>query len=113
MGVILSLAVVAYNKDSTPFTENHYNVVPTPSEIAAQRKQSDDNATLYALKEVIKRNAKDPSSVTFRNPVIYKNGVCIDVNAKNSFGGFTGFTEYCALTVNGKTKIAVDGVWKS
>lgn len=37
---------------------------------------------------------KDPDSATFRN----QNGPCGEVNAKNSFGGMTGFQRFMAAS---------------
>lgn len=37
-------------------------------------------------------NLKDPDSAQFRN----QNGICGEVNAKNSFGAFTGYRRYIA-----------------
>jgi hypothetical protein len=103
IGLILSSVIFAQMQDS-PSTKR----APTPSEIAKiaeKEKEKKIQGEFRMLKAAIKNSAKDPSSVTFRNPMTHKRGVCIEVNAKNSFGGFTGFSEYCTLTVNGETKI--------
>lgn len=48
----------------------------------------------------IRARMKDPDSAEFRNSRFYSGGpapaVCGEVNAKNSFGGFTGFERFIA-----------------
>ena len=69
-----------------------------------------------ALTEHLKNKFKDPDSVQIRNPVLYTTqfvfedgvtrfngqyGLCGEVNAKNSYGGYVGFRRfYSWLTVN-------------
>jgi hypothetical protein len=48
----------------------------------------DDISTAEAM---VRKQAKDPSSVQFRNEMVVGNMVCGEVNGKNSFGGYTGF----------------------
>ena len=62
-------------------------------------KQREADAYLQLLGEkFVKAKLKDPSSAEFRNQFIGKKGVpCGEVNAKNSFGGFTGFHRYIAV----------------
>ncbi|WP_226817317.1 hypothetical protein [Advenella sp. FME57] len=45
---------------------------------------------------------KDPESATYRN----QRGVCGEVNAKNGFGGFTGYRRYVAVS---KDLVAIEG----
>ena len=56
-------------------------------------------------KEAIRNSLKDPSSAQFRNVRLmeYLDGVviCGDVNAKNSFGGYIGFTNFVSGTSSG------------
>lgn len=43
----------------------------------------------------VKKNLKDPESVTFRNEVLRKNGFfCGEYNAKNSYGGYVGYKRF-------------------
>lgn len=44
----------------------------------------------YALKSTL----KDPESAIFRRDQLTVNGYCGEINAKNSFGAFTGFTRF-------------------
>jgi len=48
--------------------------------------------------EKLKASLKDPSSAEFRNVRVSHHGgrthVCGEVNAKNSFGGYTGFMRF-------------------
>ena len=55
----------------------------------------------------VKAHLKDPSGAQFRNQFISSEGApCGEVNAKNSFGGYTGFKRYLAAS---KELVAVDG----
>ncbi len=40
----------------------------------------------------VSRHLKDPASAEFRN----QSGMCGEVNAKNGFGGYTGFRRFMA-----------------
>jgi hypothetical protein len=55
-----------------------------------------ESALVSKAKEAIREQMKDPASVEFRNVILNaKSGaVCGEVNAKNSFGGYTGFTQF-------------------
>jgi len=63
-----------------------------------------EQLTILASKEAVKANLKDPNSAEFKNMrlVKYLNGhvVCGTVNAKNSFGGYTGFTPFIACPMH-------------
>lgn len=54
-----------------------------------------------AAKEAISRDMKDPNSAQFRDIKQYKNGsfdvVCGEVNAKNSYGAYTGFRPFVVI----------------
>lgn len=53
-------------------------------------------------KRTILYNLKDPESARWRRAKVASNGnVCIEVNAKNSYGGYTGFTTYLFNSRNG------------
>lgn len=59
----------------------------------AQRQERDRQISIEVDSEMaLKRSMKDPKSVEIRN----QNGVCGEVNSKNSFGGYTGFKRYVA-----------------
>ncbi|MGK9155447.1 hypothetical protein [Acinetobacter radioresistens] len=47
-------------------------------------------------KEFVKASLKDPASAQFRS----QKGFCGEVNAKNSFGGYTGFKRFIAADRN-------------
>lgn len=57
--------------------------------------------------EAIQRRLKDPDSAEFRNVEFYSGGsvpvACGEVNAKNGFGGYTGFERFIASG----TKLAI------
>lgn len=68
------------------------------------------------VKNYFNQTLKDPSSAEFRNFSVYKTYtdpafleerrfgyiICISVNAKNAFGGYTGFKNYSLLTRDGR-----------
>lgn len=61
------------------------------AKIQAQQDARDkDRATQYSVEQAIRSASKDPDSVQFQN----QSGGCGQVNAKNSFGGYTGFKRY-------------------
>jgi hypothetical protein len=62
------------------------------------------------VKDVVLYQMKDASSTTFRNLGAVQKpdgsiGVCGEVNSKNSFGGYTGFTPFSGTISNGKFSI--------
>ena len=96
---------------------------PTPAQkaarVAAEKKEADAakieqakaDADPYAdtgkqmawiriSKDAVRAKLKDPDSADFRSVNFYAGGgtpvVCGEVNAKNSFGGFTGFEPFLA-----------------
>lgn len=62
------------------------------------------------IQESVKSKLKDPDSAMFRMPPVNENGApdsyCGLVNAKNSYGGYTGFTPFAAtlMRVGGEIK---------
>lgn len=53
------------------------------------------NNNLEAAKKALNKILKDPSSAQYQNVTVYKYGVvCGEINAKNSMGGYTGFTRF-------------------
>lgn len=60
------------------------------------QKEARINANLKMLGEkYVKAKLKDPDSAQFQNQFIgIKGAPCGEVNAKNSFGGFSGFKRY-------------------
>nr|WP_298931167.1 zinc ribbon domain-containing protein [uncultured Erythrobacter sp.] len=69
----------------------------TPPDQATQMR------IVVASQDGVRSRLKDPESADFRNVGYYSGGsegasaVCGEVNAKNSFGGFTGFERFVAL----------------
>lgn len=58
------------------------------------------NAWIAASQITIKGRLKDPGSAEFRNVHFYSGGktvvACGEVNAKNSFGGYSGYERFVA-----------------
>ena len=52
-------------------------------------------------KEAAAQSLRDPSSAQFRNVTTNGNYVCGEINGKNAFGGFAGFSEFYAFEAAG------------
>ncbi|MBP5790611.1 MAG: hypothetical protein J6W29_10330 [Neisseriaceae bacterium] len=70
------------------------------------KKQQESNRALVEMevREWVKSNLKDPSSAQFRNQVEF----CGEVNAKNAFGGYTGFKKFIAIATKEKQVVFED-----
>lgn len=96
--VIVGASMIMYGpKDAT--------AQMSPEEQKAQKFQNDLIIRGRILEEAIRKTALDEDSLKFRDPLYYKNGVCIQVNGKNRFGAYVGWQEHCTL-VNNK------GIWE-
>lgn len=65
-------------------------------------------------KEAVAAQLKDPTSAQFQSLKVGKTSkgfaiVCGEVNAKNAFGGYTGFTSFVWREGNYGAHLAVDG----
>lgn len=62
--------------------------------------KSDQHLWIVKSQDAIKSRLRDPGSADFRNSRFYSGGpapvVCGEVNAKNAFGGYTGFQRFIA-----------------
>lgn len=61
-----------------------------------------DTGLTYPAKETVKNRLRDPESAEFRNLTTISTGqtervVCGEVNARNGFGGFVGFTKFVVI----------------
>lgn len=65
------------------------------------KDQMNSIAHVRVAKEKVQKSLIDPNSAEFRDVHVYRNGkgkiVCGFVNAKNRFGGFTGFEEFIVI----------------
>ncbi|KAA6196368.1 MULTISPECIES: hypothetical protein [Pseudomonas] len=56
------------------------------------------NSDINVAREEVKRNLNDSASAEFRGEKVYRlpdnTVVCGEVNAKNSYGGYAGFSKY-------------------
>lgn len=74
---------------------------------------SETATKVYILEQVITKNMKDPESAKFQNWHYVKASkklpatFCGQVNAKNSFGGYTGFKHFF-ITTDDKMEFAID-----
>lgn len=93
----LALATLAGCVNDTPVTSK-------PVQISASDKA--------IVSEGISRSMRDPSSAQFRDWQAYllSNGhraVCVQVNGKNGFGGYVGFTQYYIRLDNAGTPVTM------
>lgn len=63
--------------------------------------RSAQHSVVVLSRDGVRARLKDPDSAEFRNVGYYSGGpgmaVCGEVNAKNSFGGYSGFERFVAL----------------
>lgn len=81
--------------------EQYYSITrPMTLETKAYYNKHGKGATISAAKNAVKSKLKDPYSAQFSNVRLldFNDGkiVCGDVNAKNSFGGYTGSSTFIA-----------------
>lgn len=104
---IIVLAIIgSLASHGTPSAEEQ---AATKAQLAKQNEKSDaaatqasseshDFALKYNVQETVKSVLKDPESADFRDVTVVHKGtwttVCGEVNAKNGFGGYTGYTEF-------------------
>ncbi|OJU74914.1 MAG: hypothetical protein BGN93_01395 [Acinetobacter sp. 39-4] len=74
---------------------------PTTTEVSQPKKENKAGLLLFFAQEQIKQSAKDPSSVQFRGEQLHEKTkygavACGQVNAKNSFGAYTGYKGFVA-----------------
>lgn len=60
------------------------------AESESRNIQNKKNELDLQVQQIVKNNLKDPASAVFRNQV----NVCGEVNSKNSFGGYVGFSRF-------------------
>jgi len=68
-------------------------------------KENGEERTIEVTKKIVASTLKDPDSAKFLNlrMVNYYGGklVCGNINAKNSYGGYTGYTRFVAGVLGG------------
>lgn len=84
----------------------------TPAMAATKKLPAQINVTaaVAAAKRAVIDKLRDPDSAKWRRAKVdTANGnVCIEVNAKNGFGGYTGFT---VVTYNARFHTTTEGGW--
>lgn len=94
LGLAALIWMYSDNSSETPLTTNTSE--PTSS------KENKAGVMLFYTQQMIKKNAKDPSSVEFRGEKIVNNSddgavACAQYNAKNSFGAYVGYRSFVAV----------------
>lgn len=62
------------------------------------------------MQEEVSKHLKDPSSAEFRNLTRQGSAICGEVNAKNGFGGYAGFTAF--ILVEGQSLLLAPNTTK-
>ena len=79
----------------------------------AEDKELDRHSRIAAAKDAVKERLREPKSAEFRNVNVVRyqekiNVVCGEVNAKNGFGGMTGFQPFLSLGSASMTWLSLD-----
>lgn len=108
--VIFSLILVFIFWEGAPKPKTEV-VAPAPV-VKTQAQIEKDRAEnmLYILRKTILGTALNPDSVIFGAEKTYQNGGCVFANAQNSFGGMTGYQEYCFFRENNKHIFTINGI---
>ena len=105
IGALLLVALWSESRSPTGSQEIQGAAATDESPFSDTSKQS---LWIVMSQDAIKERLRDPDSADFRNTRFYSGGkvpvVCGEVNAKNAFGGFTGFERFIASGDN--TEIA-------
>lgn len=83
-----------------------------------------DKQIIDDAKGMVSASLKDPDSATFKNVKVYRvknkntcdvnvSAVCGAVNAKNSYGGYVGYSNFAVVLLGEKPMIAVENSERS
>ena len=61
------------------------------------KQKTDMQSNIGEKRKLVTSSLKDPSSSQFRNEIMKSGWLCGEVNSKNSYGAYTGFTRFVAL----------------
>lgn len=110
IGVIVICVVSLFwvNSKAPIFGERYENKLAIEKYKDAERREKIEEMNQVSFGEKrLKNSLKDPSSAEIRNSRLGKSGViCGEVNAKNSFGAFTGYKKFIQI---GTTTLMEDG----
>ncbi len=100
IGLLLLVAKCAGSgvQDSSPTNDDEDS--STATDDGAYDRTTQHNVVI-ASRDGVRARLRDPDSAEFRNVGFYSGGespaVCGEVNAKNAFGGYTGYERFIAL----------------
>lgn len=87
-GLIGLIVIVSIATKEDPVSAPAPKAAPTAADVKADRQW----AAVAAAQLTVQKGLKDPDSAKFEGPVYHEPGyVCGRVNAKNSFGGYSGW----------------------
>ncbi|MEY0338967.1 hypothetical protein AB7V82_20600 [Providencia stuartii] len=106
--VVCGASIMLVNSASPIFGERYEARVAREEYKDNERKARIEEMNQVSIGEKrLKNSLKDPSSADIRNSRLGKSGVtCGEVNAKNSFGAFTGYKNFIQI---GSTTLIDDG----
>jgi len=85
------------------------NLAVADDDASLDAAKAHDEAVIVAAKEIVANGLKDPDSAQFRNIFVRqgksKRVTCGEVNAKNSYGGYTGYRTFSVLEGDSKALI--------
>lgn len=78
------------------------------NEVKSEPVKLPTKTQLKAIQDSVKEALKDPYSAKFKNIKVSGLSYCGEVNAKNSMGGYTGYTKFTGFIImRGKAAVAV------
>lgn len=112
--VVLPLVICSnyvFAGDCSKLTAQEIRMLDDPEKTCGKVKRREVKPDINALKkrtmtvgkEAVLESLKDPSSAQFKNVRTSKDGwvLCGELNAKNSYGGYTGFKRFYFLAAGG------------
>jgi predicted RNA-binding Zn-ribbon protein involved in translation (DUF1610 family) len=114
---ILAVGYIVWNHQNTK-TKNESEIKSESTALAPAKTQEmiEKESVKNQLLSFYQQQLKDPNSAQFRNVKIAKirenvnepkesYAICGEVNAKNGFGGYTGFSGFVVKSMNSKLEI--------
>lgn len=75
-----------------------FAVITVPAAAAPKKAhENPDKALINKVQQQVVGSLKDPESARFQGVHVKWGTVCGEVNAKNSFGGYTGFKRFLSI----------------
>lgn len=90
------------------------NIALLQNSFAKTEKKIKELPVISNAKASITKSLKDPDSANFRNVFTIDGiNVCGEINSKNSYGGYVGFTRFVVIAEKVRFETAADDQYKS